>query len=916
MNKNISKKLPSYRLSVYENFNTLKTSKLGLTNKEASKRLEEDGANTFAVSKKISPIKQYFKQYKDAMIILLVASAAISLFLGDSRTAIVLLCLIIFNTFIGFFQEYRSERTMQALAHLVSPVAHVFRNGNLTEIDSTFLVVGDVVSLSEGDSVPADVRLVETTNFSTNDFSLTGESDPTRKFTHSIKGSVPMANRHNIAYMGTTVATGNAFGIVIAIGSNTELGRIALLSQNAPESQSPLQHEISSIASTVTYGVLGLTFILLILSIAYDLPFKEALLFAIGFASALIPQGLPAEVNTSLATAAGKLAKANVLVKKLSSVESLGAAQVICTDKTGTLTKNEMTVVSFVSAGTSYEVTGTGYLPQGTFLHDGKKILKDAMPKIRDFLLIGVYASNARIEAPDDHSKEWYCIGDPTEGSLIVVAKKADINTGDENQPVEIKELPFDSFRKIMTSIRKFPDNSIVAYVKGAPENVLAKCTHIKVGDVVRRITEKDKEEFLQENTVRANKALRNLAFATRKLSAEEIKQGTMDDIESDLVLQGLVSMVDPLRESVPEAMISARRAHIAINIVTGDFAPTALAIAKQAKVVANDKDLIVISGEELATMPDDEVLKQTLKGGTIFSRVSPEDKMRIVGLVRDAGKVVAVTGDGVNDAPALKHATIGVAMGITGTDVAKEASEIVLLDDSFSSLIASVREGRTIFANIKKGVLSCFTSNMAEMFINLISLTLFALLGMPLALNVLQILAVDLLAEVFPIAALGADKEEGETINERPRQLNEHILNKRNTLGVMFTGFLIGILAISNYVLYFVRHDIDPMTASVGAVASATTMTYITLVICQLLNIIQRRSVNGIFTRYQLQNYRFWLAVTLSIGIVFAITYVPAVSYFFNSGPIQAIDWLFILISAIIFVTMKESIRHLQKKS
>ncbi len=904
---------PAYQLTPDETLLRYETTKTGLSAKRAARLLEERGPNSLVALKTESLLRRYLRQFQDWMIILLLASGALAAYLGDARTAIVLTILVLFNTAIGFFQEYRAERTMQALEKLVQPVAEVYRDGMLKKRESRNLVVGDVVRMTEGDSVPVDVRLIETSAFSTNDFALTGESSPARKFIHAIGGIVPVANRHNLAYMGTTVATGEAYGIVVATGMDTELGRIANLSQSAPNSLSPLQRELRHIATYVTYGVAGLSLLLLLVAYESNLPFKDALLFAVGFASSLIPQGLPAEVNTSLAQAAGKLSRAKALVKKLSAVETLGSTQVICTDKTGTLTKNEMTVVSAMIGNEQYEVSGTGYEPNGTVTRQGRALTSSEEVSVRRFFEVGFYSSNAKIVAPDEDSSKWYCLGDPTEGALITASAKAGVDSDITNRSIEIRELSFDSNRKLMTSLRR-EGSKVTAYVKGAPESVLARATHIQVGDAVRPLTDADRKAFIQEHTLRAGKALRNIAFATRTLSESAAKNDTMERIESDLTIVGMVSMLDPLRETVPAAMAAARQAHIKVNIVTGDFALTAEAIARQAGLVAPDEPLTTISGEQLLQMSDGDVLQQTLRGGTIFSRVSPEDKMRIVGLAKDAGHIIAVTGDGINDAPALKRADIGVAMGITGTDVAKQSAGVILLDDSFSTLVRAIREGRTIFANIKKGVLSCFTSNSAELVVNLLSLVLASIAGVPLAINVLQLLAIDLLAELFPIAALGWDKEEGETMKDAPRDPKSHILNRHSILDLLWCGLIIGGFAITNYLFFFERSGVSPQHASTDIVYQATTITYATIVMCQLVNIIQRRSVHGFFSRYQLSNRYFWISIAASIGVVLSITYVPAVSVFFKSGPIGPLDWVFVLGAATLFLGIRELQRVVKK--
>ncbi len=895
----------SYRQSAEEVLTLVDSTATGLTDATADAHRAQYGSNVIVELTKESGLRRYLRQFKDWMIVLLLASAAVTGVLGDLGTAAVLVVLVIFNTLIGFVQEFRAEQTMQALERLVDPVSEVYRNGQLREGSSRDLVVGDVLRLSEGASVPADVRLVETSAFSTNDFALTGESDPTRKHAKPIDREVALAERHNMAYAGTTVATGEATGVVIATGMQTELGRIARLSQSAPLTRSPLQIEMMHIARYVTYGVAVLSVVVLVIAVQSDLPFKEALLFAVGFACALIPQGLPAEVNTALAAAAATLAKRNALVKKLSAVETLGATHVICTDKTGTLTKNEMTVTELVVERRNYTTTGIGYAPGGAVDPVDAPLLA--------FLTVGVLASNARLLAPDAAHAEWHILGDPTEAALLVVARKAGLDLDQlwaDN--TEVDELPFDSTRKLMTSIRRDAAGTLTACVKGSPESVVARATHIDDGAGVRAITEEDRTWMLALHSEKAGRALRNLAFATRTLTAAEAATADIAVIEQQLTLLGLISMVDPIRTAVPEAMATVLAAGVRVNIVTGDYSRTAEAIARQAGLT----DLVTITGTELTALSDAEVLEHALHGDTIFSRVTPEDKVRIVALVKASGQVVAVTGDGINDAPALRHASIGVAMGLSGTDVAKQAAEIVLLDDSFATLVGAVRQGRTIYANIRKGVLSCLTSNAAELVVNSVSLALASLFGVPLALNVLQILAIDLLGEIFPIAALGRDREEGQTMQQPPRDPATRILNKRSILDILWCGLLIGGFSIANYLLLYQRAGVDPFTEQVpaGVLAQAMTISYVTIMVCQFVSIIQRRSVHGFFTRYQLQNGVFWLALALGAAVMLAIVYVPFVAGFFGTGPLQPIDWVFVLSAAAVFLAVREFGRLLRR--
>ncbi|MEO8527554.1 MAG: cation-transporting P-type ATPase [Pseudolysinimonas sp.] len=917
--KSTTESAEAYRDSVERTLARFQTTPTGLTDAQAMAHRSEFGSNVIVELKRESRLRRYLRQFKDWMILLLLASAAVTAFLGDFGTAAVLVVLVAINTLIGFMQEYRAEKTMEALEKLVAPTSQAYRDGALGELDARTLVVGDVVRLTEGVSVPADVRLIEAIAFATNEFALTGESDPTRKYSRGIRHAVPVAERHNMAYAATTVATGEATGVVVATGMNTELGRIAQLSQSAKPTPSPLQLEMAKIAKYVTYGVAILTIVVLIIAVQSDLPLKVALLFAVGFACALIPQGLPAEVNTALASAAGMLARQNVLVKKLSAVETLGATHVICTDKTGTLTKNEMTVTELDVAGVPYLVTGIGYEPKGRFAPAVKS--GAATTRLREFLIVGVLASNARLTPPAGDVATWRILGDPTEGALLVVAQKSGIDLDDLRATnKEVGELPFDSTRKAMTSIRRDHGGAFVAYSKGAPESILDCATHIAIGTAVRLITVADRDRLLALHEEKAGRALRNLLFARRTLTDKEAASDDIAVIEKGLTVLGMVSMIDPIRSAVPDAMAAVLGAGVKVNIVTGDFSLTALAIARQAGLANHaikgpSDGLTVVTGTELGDLSDAEVLAHALRGGTVFSRVAPEDKVRIVDLVKTSGYLVAVTGDGINDAPALRHANIGVAMGASGTDVAKQAAEVVLLDDSFASLVGAVRQGRTIYQNIRKGVLSCLTSNVAEFVVNSLSLALASLFGVPLALNVLQILAIDLLGEIFPIAALGRDPEEGETMKESPRDPKTRILNRRSMLDIFLAGTLMGLFGMANYLFFYARNGVDPFTSAVPAdlLVRAMSVTYVTVMVCQLVSIIQRRSQHGFFTRYQFSNRTFWVATLASVAIMIAIVYVPIIATFFGTGPLDLIDWACVAAAAALFLAIREGGRILR---
>lgn len=909
--------LSYYRLSGEAVLNELQTGKEGLSNTEASERLETHGPNQLEQLNKESRLHKYLRQYKDLMIMLLAACSLISFISGDGRTGIVLLALIMFNTLIGFSQEYKAEQLMESLERLVVPEARALRNGTVEQVPSAELVVGDIVYIEAGDSIPADLRLIDESELATNDFALTGESNPSRKFTHAISSSVELANRHNLVFMGTTVATGHAHGVVVATGMQTELGRIVSLSADTVTDISPLQREMNNIAKRVTQGTVLLCAILLPTALYFDLPFKAALIFAIGIASSLIPQGLPAEINTALAQAANKLAKARALVKKLSSVETLGATTIILTDKTGTLTKNQMTVEHILVGRDIYDITGIGYEYTGAIEQSGKKISNAKLDDLSLFFTAGAFASNAEIKQPDDEHASWYCLGDPTEGALITLARKGGVDPEALNISCpELREFAFDSARKRMSSIREYgPHKQLYVFVKGAPENVLEKSSEIWDHGHVRKLKVADHGFLLGQNTAWAEGAMRNLGYAYKILpKGTDIKKLKMEDVESDLIFMGMVSMVDPLREEVAQAMEDARLANIKVSIITGDFALTAQAIASKARLADSSDQIIVVSGEELRQLDDAKVLQLVVHGGTIFSRVSPQDKLRIVELVKLSGLVVAVTGDGINDAPALKRADIGVAMGVTGTDVAKQSAEIVLLDDSFHTLISAVQQGRLIFKNIEKAVLSYFPANAAELTVSLLSLFAVIVFDVPLALTIMQILAVDLIAELFPIAALGWDQAEKDLMQEQPRKLTDHILNRRSIPDILWCGLLMGSLAYVNYILFFWRHgatavNVDKLSPKLYL--SATALTYLTIVLCQLLNILQHRSRKGLFTRYQLHNKQLGIALLFSVFCVGNIIYNPVVAPYFSSGPLDLSDILFALLATGIFVAVREIQRH-----
>jgi Ca2+-transporting ATPase len=915
------KRLNYYRLPPADVLTEVKSRTTGLKSAEAKERLERSGPNVLHKAHRDSALVTFTRQFKNLLVVILLVSAGISIYLHDSKTATIMIIIALVNAFVGFFQEHKAETLFNSLQQLMVPKAKVVRDGELIEIDAVELVLGDIVYIEGGDTVPADIRVMDEEELATNDFALTGESNPSRKFVHAIGDVVPLASRHNLAFMGTTVAIGQAHGIVIGTGMHTELGRIASLSQVVTTDTSPLQKEMNHLAKRLVQGTFILAFILTFVALKANFGIHNALIFAIGIAAAMIPNGLATEVSITLAQTAGRMAKARALVKKLSAVETLGATNVILTDKTGTLTKNEMTVTSLLIGKTEYGVTGTGYETNGEITTaKGKTLSNKALKELSIFFETVAMASNARVNPPDTEHQTWYVVGDPTEGALLTLAHKAGI---DEDQldlaNKEIKEFQFDSARKLMSSVRRMPDGRIVVFAKGAPEAILERSSHIYDHTFERKMTTADRNRLGEHNSLQATKAMRNLAFAYRVLPPNtKIDTSVMDKIENDFIFLGMASMLDPLREQVPGAMLAARQAHIKVSIITGDNPTTAQAIARHAELSDKPEDIVVVLGNELTGLADSQILQMLERGGTVFSRVAPEDKLRIVEIAKASGKVTAVTGDGINDAPALKRADIGVAMGKTGTDVAKDAAEIILLDDSFDTLVGAVEQGRLTYRNIHKAARCVLTDNAGELFIILFSLAGQVFFHVPLATTALQILAIDIIAEVFPITALGWDKAQHRLMRDTPRKLSDHIINRAAVTEFIVFGMLSASLAYLNFLFFFERRGLSPayINSKSHLYFQATILTYLTIVLCQFVNLLLVRADNHekVFTSYLWSNKKLLVAFAISFFLIGNIIYNPWISPYFNAGPLTLVDVLTAVGVAAIYLAVRMSQRHTRK--
>jgi Ca2+-transporting ATPase len=903
-----------YRMPVQEVLDDLATSLRGLTREEAAKRRLEHGENELGAEFKTPAWLLFLSQFRDLLVIVLIVAAAISFVIGSYRDGTVMLIIVAINAVIGFVQEYKVSRILESLKSLIQSPAKVVTDGELTELPQSQLVPGDIVHLEAGDKIPADVRIIESFDLRTNDFALTGESTPQGKGTNAIGEDVVLADRDNMAYTGTTVASGSADGVVVRTGMNTELGRIAGLTQETEETASPLEKELGALAKWLTTTVVIIGAILFGVALWQGFSLFTSMVYALGIAVALVPQALPAQVTVALSTTSKRLADRNAVVKSLPSVETLGSTSVICTDKTGTLTKNEMTVTSVWFNGRHYSMTGIGYEPEGAILDsDGNAVSQEGIDEIEILMDAATMASNAEIHEPDEEHDGWYPVGDPTEAALVTMSTKLGTRSPieDEENP-ELQEFPFDSERKRMSSVRQFGDRQELA-MKGAPGSVLSISRSIYRDGQAVPITEEDRKTALGVNDEFSKKALRVLAIAYRPLDSNG-KDYTVDEVERDVIFLGLVGMIDPPREGVREAIDECHDAHIRTFIMTGDQSITAQAVGREINLCEEGSAPRVITGRELKGIEDQD-LTDAMEGETalIFSRVDPADKLRIVELLEDEGEVVAVTGDGVNDAPALKRADIGVAMGGIGTDVAKEASELVLLDDSFPTLVEAVREGRTIYANLRKTVLASMTTNAAELVVVLLGLAAVSVKNWAIPILAIQILAIDLLAEIMPLTFLTYDPPSDDVMTSRPRNIRDHILNRNTAAEVVFLGVLIGALAFANFVLFMFREGVTFTVDHADPVmyARGTAITYLTIAYCQFANILSRRyEYESVVSRNFFTNRVLLFSILGSVVLVFVGVYGPFVSDFLQFARLSLVDWGYVLGAALVFLAAFEAIK------
>ena len=871
----------------------------GLTPEEAAERLARFGPNALREARRRPLYRKLLAQFTHLMAILLWAGGLIGFLAGLPQLGAAIWTVNLINGVFGFWQEYKAEKAAEALRRILPRRARVRRGGAEAQLPAEGLVPGDVLVLSEGDHVSADARLVEETELRLDQSTLTGEAHPVRKTRSAVPGpGLSRVELPNLVFAGTTVAAGNGIAVVFATGMSTEFGKIAGITEELPEEKSPLQREMERATRIVTAIAVGVGAVFFGLSVlAAGMNPAEGFIFALGMIVAFVPEGMLPTVTLSLAMGVQRMARRKALVKRLSAVETLGCTSVICTDKTGTLTQNEMTVREVWTPGGRFEVTGAGYDARGSVLRGGKVVTAMEDPDLAELLVAGALCNNARLLPPGNGSEGWSALGDPTEAALRVLAAKGGVDAEDAAaRTPRRREIPFDSRRKRMATVHG-GGKAWTALVKGAPVEVLRLCSRIRKDGRDLPLTEEERGRATAVNDGMARSGLRVLAVASRRM--EESPAGAdPGEVERDLTLLGLVGMMDPPRPEVAEAVGKCHRAGIRIVMVTGDYGLTAESVARRIGILRGSSPRI-LNGAEMDGMSEQE-LAEAFRGEVILARVSPEHKLRAVSAFQRMGHVVAVTGDGVNDAPALKKADIGVAMGMAGTDVAKEAADMVLADDNFASIVSAVEEGRAVYANIKKFLTYIFTSNTPEA----VPFILFAFTGgrIPLALNVMQVLSVDLGTDLVPALALGAEPPEPGIMDRPPRKLTEHAITPGLLLRAYpFLGLIQSGAAMAAFYFLFWRSgywgEWLGLPSSGTLYQTATAMTLASVVVTQVGNLFAQRTTRASVFRAGLPASRLlWAGIAVEISLLLAIVYFPPLQRVFGTAGIPLEGWLFVL--------------------
>jgi Ca2+-transporting ATPase len=868
-------------------FEQLDCNLMGLSCAEAAKRLLDTGPNEIQAAKRISAWEILLEQFKNILILILLGATAISLVLGHGVESIVIAVIVLFAVLLGFIQEFRAERAIEALRKMAAPTASVLRDGKEVEIPARDLVPGDVIILHTGDRIPADARLLEAINLQVEEAALTGESVPVEKHSQPLSGEdLPVGDRKNMVYAGTAATYGRGQALVVDTGMQTEFGKIAQLLQTVESGKTPLQQNLDRVGTALGRAAFVVVAIIVVLGLIRGQPFVEMLIFGIALAVAVVPEALPAVVTISLAIGVQKMVKRNALIRRLPAVETLGSTSVICSDKTGTLTKDEMTVRKIYTAGEMFTVAGVGYEPSGVFSCNG--ICDQPTPILKAMLTAAALASDVSLV---QEGNTWTIKGDPTEGALVVAAAKAGLQKPDlEAKFPRIHEIPFSSETKRMTTLHQ-ENGNLNACAKGAPEVILDGCDWLMTATGSKLLDHAGKEHLLAVAREMASDALRVLAIASKTKT-------TFEDAQTGMTFLGLAGMIDPPRPEAKNAIAICEQAGIRPVMITGDHPVTAQAVARELGLLKTGR---VVTGAELEAMSDLQFEREVEKID-VYARVSPAHKLRVVTALQANGHIVAMTGDGVNDAPALKKADIGVAMGITGTDVTKEAASMTLIDDNFASIVAAVEEGRGVFGNIKKYLMYLLSSNIGE--IGLMAGS--ALLGLPLPLTAVQILYVNLATDGLPALALAVDPAEKDLMKRKPRNPRTAIFT-RPVVVLMLAGGLWSTMVNLGLFSWAMQ--------SGRSQAEAMTMTFISLVLIQFFKAYNFRSDRHSVLQKPFANKWLNLSVSWEIALLLLIVYLPVLQAPFNTYALPWMDWAIVLCLAATVVPVLELVKWMERK-
>ncbi len=891
-----------YKKSIEEVVKELDTDiKSGLNDEKIQSSMEKYGENALEEKKKKSMAAKLKDQFLDPMIIILLLASILSIAIGEITDSVIIIAIVIVNAILSIYQEGRAEQAIEALQKMASPKAKVIRNGKITEVDSQDVVPGDIVELETGDIIPADLRLIESTNLKIDESSLTGESVAVEKdASDNIEEDAGIGDRTNMAYSSSIVSYGRATGVVVATGQETEIGKIATSLSQVEDEQTPLQKKLAQLSKQL--GIITVVVCIVVFVVGYfvhQIKALEMLMTAVSLAVAAIPEGLPAIVTIVLSLGMGRMAEKNAIVKKLLAVETLGTTTVICSDKTGTLTQNEMTVKKIYVDGTDVDVTGTGYKPEGEYLIENEKMQEDDIKSLHTLLHIMSLTNDSKLI---EEQGTYKIVGDPTEGALLTAAGKKDITKEDVNEKYpRIEEIPFDSERKMMTTFHdNFISDSTVSFTKGAPDIIIEKCSRVLLDNEIKPMTEEIKQKLLAKNSEYARQALRVLAYAFRKHEQlpDEI---TSEKIEDEMIFVGLSGMIDPPREEVKDAIKECKSAGITPVMITGDYLETAVAIAKDLGICQDESQAIM--GAELNNMTDEQI-REIVKEKRVYARVSPQNKVQIVTALKENGNIAAMTGDGVNDAPAIKKADIGIAMGITGTDVAKNTSEVILTDDNFATIVNAVEEGRIIYSNIKKFVSFLLSCNIAEILIVFLAI----LFNWDTPFIPIQLLWLNLVTDSFPAMALGVEQGEPEIMNRPPRSPKEPIIDKNMRMSIVVQS-----LAITVATLFAYHYGLDHFD---GHIESARTVAFATLIISELLRSYSVRSEHkSVFQIGVFSNKALVLGTSVSLLLMLAVIYIPGVNVVFETIPLHLEHYKVILPLSILPFAAGEILKAIKSK-